>query len=128
MYCNSRCLTFFLLTMSSSIDTTLGFHGLSLALAPTNEWEQPGIDEVSDDIEGEQDALSTFKVGNINKEDLNPGLGGDSKDQTSGNLSTGISKLEALNDTLMSASKGVSDKTDGEYKGFVKACTTRLTC
>lgn len=119
LYYNSLCLTFFLLIMSSSIDTTLGFIGLSLALAPTNEWEQPGIDEITDDIEGEQDALLTFKVGSINKEDVNSELDGDSKGQTLGGPSTGISKLEALNNTLLNASKGVSDKTDGEYKGFV---------
>lgn len=72
--------------------------GLNLALNPTNEWEKPPEEEVHDDCEGETEALLLQD--------------GDTEPKSA-------AQLKQLQNTLMNASKGVTEGTDGEYRGFV---------
>lgn len=72
----------------------LNLAGLNLALSPS--WERPENLEVEDDIDGEQDTL----------------LPAPSSDELEVDLST-------LEDTLAGMSKGVTEKTDSEYRGCV---------
>jgi hypothetical protein len=86
----------------ASISTSLlppGFGGLFAALNPINSWEKPAEDEVRDDCEGETEALLLQEGPNIE--------------------TTGASQLAQLHGTLMNASKGVTEGTDGKYRTFV---------
>lgn len=75
------------------MDPTSSFSGLNLTLLPGNDWERPDPFEIEDDLDGEQETL-------LNEPD--PKLDAD---------------LSVLEETLAGASKGVTEKTDSEYRG-----------
>ncbi|THH03534.1 hypothetical protein EW146_g10420 [Bondarzewia mesenterica] len=88
------------------------FAGLSEALDPHNDWEQPADEEVQDDIDGEQEALLLPVSEAFLQDDVEMGgpEGQDNKDRP--DVPEKPQGLEELKDVLMSASKGVTDETD----------------
>lgn len=85
------------MSLPSPSDLPAGFNGLFAALNPTNEWEKPDEGEVRDDREGEAEALLLQEVDTETKS---------------------AAQLMQLQSTLMNASKGVTDGTDGEYRRY----------
>ncbi|KAG6825889.1 hypothetical protein H0H92_001970 [Tricholoma furcatifolium] len=107
--------------MSSSAQAK--FAGLSLALSPVHDWEQPLIDEVVDDIEGEQETLYAFEKLSCGKRVISKPGNDNDDDETSDDKDEHPSTLNAtailgtLSKTITEASKGVTDSTHNEYNG-----------
>jgi len=116
--------------MCSSASATFSLAGLLIALSPMEQKEQPTLDEVLDDIEGEQDTFHTNTANPPASDTTNDGdnyanqeYSEDEDDLAEAdNAGASTLRMEALNETILNASKGVSEKTAGEYEG----CTERI--
>jgi len=64
-------------------------------------------DDIADDIAGEQETIPELSA-----EDFNP------PDENEGDIVSGHGKAAAWTKTVAGASKGVSDKTDSEYRRY----------
>lgn len=73
------------------------YRGLLSVLDPNNKYEQPAAGAIQDDIEGEQETIPNSDSAPIS--------------------------IPGLMKTLAEASKGVSEKTDGEYHRYVNILT-----
>ncbi|RDB28091.1 hypothetical protein Hypma_001542 [Hypsizygus marmoreus] len=79
--------------MTTPEHATLGPEGLNLVFCPVNEWEQPGNNEIVDDLNREQETLLL-----------------DDMPATKSHA-----QFSTLADTIASAFKRVTDKTNREY-------------
>jgi len=66
-------------------------------------------DDIADDIAGEQETIPELSA-----EDFNP------PDESEGDIVSGHGQAAAWTKTVAGASKGVSDKTDSEYRRYVQ--------
>jgi hypothetical protein len=73
------------------------FAGVFRAISPSNDWEKPDDVEIEDDVEGEQETFA-------------------GPDATTDEEETEEAKVTRLKAFLLNASKGVTDRTDEEYR------------
>jgi hypothetical protein len=71
-------------------------------------FDQLQEDDIADDIAGEQETIP-----DLSAEDFNP------PDESEGDIVSGHGQAAAWTKTVAGASKGVSDKTDSEYRRYV---------
>jgi hypothetical protein len=77
------------------------FAGVFQAINPSNDWECPREEEVTDDVEGEQETLPDEHKSAHSKNE------GSSADRGA---------MAQLQDSLLNVSKGVTEGTDNEYR------------
>lgn len=91
------------------------FPGLLKAISPENDWEQPGPDDIEADLEGEQEAIPPLSA-----EDRNFTIDALPTSTTTNQDNSGTTaEFNKLLNVILEASKAVTERTDGEYRGFV---------
>ncbi|KAG6826038.1 hypothetical protein H0H92_001351 [Tricholoma furcatifolium] len=120
--------------MSSPPFNDLGLHGLSLVLSPSELWSNTNMDEVIGDMEGEQETMFPYETTTVDNQTIisqpGDGLDEDDNDENTGDtdsreLKDSI-KFETIKKAVADASRGVTDKTDSEYRGQMNLCVTFL--
>jgi len=97
--------------MSLQSTTPPVIHGLEFVLnaEAAHPPDQLQDDDIADDIAGEQETIPELSA-----EDFKP------PDENEGDVVSGHGQAAAWTKTVVGASKGVSDKTDLEYRRYVR--------
>lgn len=98
------------------------FAGVFKAMKPP-AGEQVTELEIADDVEGEQEALPNLPLSESNGEDYDPE---DENVEASGNY--GTPQMAELRNSLLNASKGVTEGTDEQYRRYYIFVITFLEC
>ena len=93
-----------------SSSTPLVIRGLEFIFASEADHPPDSLqkDDIADDIAGEQETIPELSA-----DDFNP------PDENEGDIVSGYGQAAAWTKTVAGASKGVSDKTDSEYRRYI---------